>query len=160
MTVEPCNGSPQQQFSIDSENGSITQLSSGLMVTIQDCTVMPPGSRGAGTAVVLLPSGHGGGKCGGMNQLWKFHSNGTITSRMTSAPCLDVYAHVNPVQAHFCVADKTGKPGPPESEAWKIEPSENSESVTIRWGLPTFSKCLQGPTANPFREAARCGKNN
>ena len=53
--------------------------------------------------------------------------------------CLDVYHGENFAQAHFCVPDPSGSPGPPQSQAWHLD--RNSSSV--RWRKPDFDWCLQ-----------------
>jgi len=149
MEVAPCDGSGQQEFVINGTDGTIIQASSGLAVTILDCKVQPPGTVGKGTVVVLEPLDRDGGKCNGTNQRWRVNGNGTITSQLSEGICLDVFAHKNPVQAHFCVANPSGAAGPPESEAWRVQYTPDNTTSIIRWGLPQYTECLQGPGANP-----------
>eukprot|EP00937_MAST-01D_sp_MAST-1D-sp2_P002350 g2350.t1 len=73
--------------------------------------------------------------CDGRNQQWLAHANGSLTSWMDGS-CLDVFARKNPVQAHYCVPDPSGGAGPPESEAWRIDPAPVAGvdvNVTVRW---------------------------
>jgi hypothetical protein len=146
MRVEACNDSPDQAFVFNSSSGTLVQTSSGLAVTVTQCATK---RSTIGVPVVLAPLEQGGGGCNGLNQRWMAHSNGTITSQTPQSPCLDVYGHINPVQTHFCVPNPSGAAGPPESEAWKITPISGTTTVTVRYGLPTFQKCLQGPPLTP-----------
>jgi alpha-galactosidase len=151
VVVAACDdGLAQQQFVIDTRNGTLVHMGSGLALTVPNCATSEPSHPGAGVPVTLEPLGEGGGNaCGGLNQRWTLQSNGTITSRMTlssTSQCLDVYAHVNPVQLHFCVRNPDGGDGPPESEAWKVVRGfgPNNATFTIRWGKPDYDKCMQG----------------
>lgn len=151
VVVAECDGGEAQQFVVNVSEGTIVHVSSGTALTVPNCATSDPSRHGAGAPVVFAPLGGGGGSvCGGLNQRWTLHANGTITSRMTSSSasqCLDVYAHINPVQLHFCVPNPSGASGPSESEAWQARSdglhSNSNGTWTIRWGMPGFSKCLQ-----------------
>lgn len=143
MMVAQCSGGDDQDFLFNATTGTFIQVSSGLAVAIDGCTV--PDTPGRGQPIILQPLDTGG-PCNGRNQQWIVETNMTIRSRLSGLVCMDVYGHVNPVQAHFCVANPSGEPGPPESQTWMVHPSATTQGhVTIRWGS-SFQECLQEPS--------------
>ena len=94
--------------------------------------------------VQLAPPGGGPNCSGGLEQLWLLNGNDTVTSALDGA-CLDVFDHKNPVQAHWCTADKSGAPA--ISQVWGVAQKNSSSAVVIlrfEGAAPTYTTCLQG----------------
>ena len=148
-TVQKCDGANTDQEWIvatvagaTSSGRRLLHAASGLALGFATCA----GTSGAKPDVplALAPAGAGANCSGGLEQLWFFNSNGTITSALDGA-CLDVFDHRNPVQAHWCTADKSGAPA--ISQAWGVAQKNSSSGIVIlrfEGGAPVFTTCLQG----------------
>ena len=148
-TVQECDGAnaDQEWLAADAAGGAnggrrLLHAASGLALGFATCA----GTGGAkpDVALALAPPGGGANCSGGLEQLWLFNGNGTVTSALDGA-CLDVFDHTNPVQAHWCTADKSGAPA--ISQAWGVAQKNSSSAVVIlrfEGAAPTYTTCLQG----------------
>ena len=84
----------------------IRQKSSGNLLTVPNCehAVIPHGLEPEGLTVAPAHAGNNTGQCGGKDQLFQFHKNGTITTAVDGA-CFNVIGSVREnagVQTYDC----------------------------------------------------------
>ena len=87
----PCNaGDAMQRWNFDAASGVISLRSNASWVLdAVDC------GTNDGTPVAVYPPDGNGGACGGANQRWTAHADGTLTNGHSGA-CLDVYDFQGP----------------------------------------------------------------
>ena len=151
VVVQKCDPSIVAQVWEVTNGSAITQRSTGLLLTVDACGRAPLDPFGPGANITAAPPAGAASKCGGNEQRFTLHPNGTITTAV-DGQCMNVFGGTNgrPYRRNVDVQTFSCAKGSAESNSqWVLRSDGLVQSRASNLGCLSTMPWTPGPAPSP-----------